>query len=149
MDLFTLAGELGITISAITARKDALSWALAITGFMPSVAFNILHVIPSAAPFAHYAVAAVPPVAAMLALAAMLRQAYRLAATLRPASDDTVPSRVPGDAETAALASLRATFAAGNPLSQNQLMEQFRPRRGRWRVICAARCSRFRASALR
>ena len=36
-----------------------------------------------------------------------------------------VPSPVPSDAETAALASLRATLAAGNPLSQNQLMERF------------------------
>ena len=36
-----------------------------------------------------------------------------------------VPSAVPGDAETAALASLHATLAAGNPWSQNQLQERF------------------------
>lgn len=38
----------------------------------------------------------------------------------------TVPSPVAGDAETAALASLRVTLAAGNPWSQNQLQERFR-----------------------
>lgn len=38
----------------------------------------------------------------------------------------TVPSPGFSDAETAALASLRATLAAGNGLSQNQLMERFR-----------------------
>jgi hypothetical protein len=38
---------------------------------------------------------------------------------------DAVPSPVPGDAETAAMASLRATAAAGNPWSNNQLAERF------------------------
>jgi hypothetical protein len=41
---------------------------------------------------------------------------------------DMVPSpggTAPADAETAALASLRATLAAGNPWSQNQLSERF------------------------
>jgi len=38
---------------------------------------------------------------------------------------DAVPSPVPTDAENAALIALRATLAAGNPLSQNQLAERF------------------------
>jgi Protein of unknown function (DUF2637) len=38
---------------------------------------------------------------------------------------DTVPSPGFSDAETAALASLRATLAAGNPWSQNQIQERF------------------------
>lgn len=38
---------------------------------------------------------------------------------------DAVPSPVPGDAETAATASLRATLAAGNPWSNNQLADRF------------------------
>ena len=37
----------------------------------------------------------------------------------------TVPSPVPTDAESAALASLRATLAAGNPWSQNQVQDRF------------------------
>lgn len=38
---------------------------------------------------------------------------------------DAVPYPVPADAEDAALIALRATLAAGNPLSQNKLMEKF------------------------
>lgn len=49
----------------------------------------------------------------------------RQEAARRAQPDGTVPSLVPGDAETAALLSLRATLAAGNPWSQNQLQERF------------------------
>lgn len=38
---------------------------------------------------------------------------------------DSVSAPVPSDAETAAMASLRATLAAGNPWSNNQLAERF------------------------
>jgi hypothetical protein len=56
-------------------------------------------------------------------------------------SSNTFPPPVPGDAETAALASLRATIAAGNPLSQNQLAERFgltRAQAARVRQVTAA-----------
>jgi hypothetical protein len=44
----------------------------------------------------------------------------------RPAAADApVPGTVPSDVLTAAKASYTATVAAGNPLSQNQLMERF------------------------
>ena len=46
-------------------------------------------------------------------------------AARRARAGGTVPSLVPGDAETAALLSLRATLAAGNPWSQNQLQDRF------------------------
>ena len=39
---------------------------------------------------------------------------------------DVLSAPVPTDAENAALIALRATLAAGNPLSQNQLMERFK-----------------------
>lgn len=41
------------------------------------------------------------------------------------AGGGTLSSPPPTDAETAAIASLRATLAAGNPWSQNQLVERF------------------------
>lgn len=41
------------------------------------------------------------------------------------ASPSAVSSWVASDAETAAIASLRATLAAGNPLSVNQLSSRF------------------------
>jgi hypothetical protein len=38
---------------------------------------------------------------------------------------DAIPSLIPSDAETAAMASLRATLTAGNPWSNNQLADRF------------------------
>lgn len=46
-------------------------------------------------------------------------------AAIPNASADTVPSLVPYDAESAALIALRATIAAGNGYSNNQLMSKF------------------------
>jgi hypothetical protein len=119
VDLFTLSGELGVTISAITRKADPVSWVLLVVGFIPSMVFNVLHVDVAVSSWAHYAVAAVPPLAGMLALAALLRQVYRL--VLAMAGDEDEPM----DAETAARESLRATLAAGNPWSRNQLQERF------------------------
>ncbi len=50
---------------------------------------NVLHVDPSALAWTRYAVAAVPPVAAMLALAALLRQVYQMAGHQAP---ETAPA---------------------------------------------------------
>jgi hypothetical protein len=79
VDLFILAGELGVTISAIRRQRDPLAWCYLLAGFGPSVAFNVLHVATVTPPWGRYAVAAVPPVAAMLALAALMRQVFKLA----------------------------------------------------------------------
>ena len=80
VDLFILAGEAGVTISALRRHQDRAAWVYLAIGFAASVTANVLHVDPSALAWIRYAVAAVPPVAAMLALAALLRQVYRLAA---------------------------------------------------------------------
>lgn len=79
VDLFILAGEAGVTISALRRHQDKAAWLYLAIGFAASVTANVLHVDPSALHWTRYAVAAVPPVAAMLALAALLRQVYRLA----------------------------------------------------------------------
>ena len=138
VDLFILAGELGVTVAVLRdGRTDWRAWVYFAAGAGPSVAFNVLHV--AAAPgWGRYAVAAAPPVAAVLALAALMQQVLSLPAALAhlhgtvpspvPAAGETMHARdetAPGDAETAAAASLRATLAAGNPWSQNQLQERF------------------------
>ena len=64
------------------------------------------------------------PAVAFIGSAEMALGVVRRARQAAPASG-TVPPPVPSDAETAALASLRATLAAGNPLSQNQIMDRF------------------------
>jgi hypothetical protein len=79
VDLFIVAGEAGVTISALRHRRDLMAWGYLLVGFAASVTGNVLHVHPGYLPWAKYAVAAVPPVAAMLALAALLRHVYRLA----------------------------------------------------------------------
>jgi hypothetical protein len=134
VDLFILTGELGITISTLRdSRTDWRAWVYFGMGAGPSVAFNVLHVTVHALGWGKYAVAATPPLSAVLALAALMQQVISLPAALRhmhaAGGMDDDPGRVsppvPGDAETAAAASLRATLAAGNPLSLNQLSSRF------------------------
>jgi hypothetical protein len=84
VDLFILAGEAGVTISALRRHQDWAAWLYLAIGFAASVTANVLHVDPSGLFWIRYAVAAVPPVAAMLALAALLRQVYRLAEHAAP-----------------------------------------------------------------
>ena len=97
VDLFIMVGELGLTVSAIRHIKDPLAWGYLLAGFGPSVVFNVLHVAAVTPAWGRYAVAAVPPVAAMLALAALMRQVFRLAVeehlTTAPA-----PGTAPGNA---------------------------------------------------
>ncbi len=51
--------------------------------------------------------------------------ARRAGGAAEGAPPDVVPSPVPTDAESAALMALKATLAAGNPLSLNQLQSKF------------------------
>lgn len=133
VDLFILAGELGVTISAVRGERDKVAWVYLIGGAALSVLFNVVHVWLHPVWWGRYAVAAVPPIAAIAALAALMRQVLLIAIT----SGDTVPSKVAADAESAAEASLRATWLAGNPLSQNQLMERFGLKRPQVRELYA------------
>jgi uncharacterized protein DUF2637 len=132
VDLFILAGELGITISTLRdGATDWRAWVYFGAGAGPSVAFNVLHVLHIVS-WAKYAVAATPPVAAVLALAALMQQVLSIPAALKhlhrsadPPPGGTFPPAVPSTTELAAEASLRATLALGNPWSVNQLAERF------------------------
>jgi endonuclease/exonuclease/phosphatase (EEP) superfamily protein YafD len=134
VDLFILTGELGITISTLRdGAHDWRAWVYFAAGCGPSVTFNVLHVFVALPRWATYAVAATPPIAALLALAALMQQVLGLPEALRQWHDrqqqdepSVISQPVPNAAEIAAEASLRATLAAGNPLSQNQLVTQFR-----------------------
>jgi hypothetical protein len=133
VDLFILAGELGITISTLRDGKtDWRAWVYFGAGAGPSVAFNVLHVLHIVV-WAKYAVAATPPVAAVLALAALMQQVINLPDALKhlhgrgqTVQSGQLPSPLPNAAEAAAEASLRATLAAGNPWSVNALVTNFR-----------------------
>lgn len=123
VDLFILAGELGITISAIQRRRDPLAWVYLAVGFGPSVMFNILHVSAVDVWWGPYAVAATPPIAAMLALAALMRQVFRLAVVTQVSSEPVQVSFT--DAQSAARVALERSIAGGNPLSPNALATRF------------------------
>lgn len=84
VDLFILAGELGITISTLRdGRPDWRAWGYFAAGCLPSVTFNVLHVANRFPWWGKYAVAATPPIAAVLALAALMQQVISLPDALR------------------------------------------------------------------
>jgi hypothetical protein len=124
---------------------------VALLGLGTSVAGNIGHV--AGHDLQSRGTAAVPPVAAFAAMWVGLSVLKRVIARAEPEDDeivheesvarvpltvvpDVVSSPVPSDAETAAAEALRATLAAGNPLSMNQLRGSGLP--GRRRRKCAA-----------
>jgi hypothetical protein len=127
VDLFIAAGEAGVTISALRRRRDPMAWVYLVLGFGASVTGNVLHVDPAVLHWAKYAVAATPPAAAMLALAALLRHVYRLAVDAHPGQpqDGGPLPKVAADSESAALAAYIASVAGGNPLSGRQLETRF------------------------
>jgi hypothetical protein len=99
-------------------------------GLAVSVAGNVGHVGWTAS-MADKATAAVPPLAAAAALAVglgVLKRVVEHRPQIRRSSADF--AGVPGDVVEAAKASMRATVAAGNPWSVNQLAEQFSLTRG-------------------
>jgi len=120
------------------ARRSAIR-SLAL-GMLGQVAYHLLAAAhASRAPWPVTVIVACLPVVTLgfgAALAHLLRdpdgdETAQAGATEEGASSepgpvpDAVRSPVPGDAETAAMASLRATVAAGNPWSNNQLAERF------------------------
>jgi hypothetical protein len=144
VDTFIVVGELALFIAMVDQWErwhKAGAWAVTLLGLAVSVAGNIGHV--AAHDIQSRGTAAVPPVAAFAAMWVGLSVLKRVIA--RAASKDNeivhegsaarvpltvvpdvVSSPPPSDAETAAAAALRATLAAGNPLSMNQLQTRFR-----------------------
>jgi hypothetical protein len=110
VDLFILAGELGITVSALRdGATDWRAWVYFAAGAGPSAGFNVLHVTVTAPAWGKYAVAAAPPVAAVLALAALMQQVLSLPAALahlrgRTILNDPERSRTAADAVPSATA---------------------------------------------
>ncbi|WP_225858997.1 DUF2637 domain-containing protein [Streptomyces albicerus] len=75
VDLFIVAGELLILRAALRGRADWFAYLLAGVGSLGSIALNVAGVGTGADPL-EYIVAAVPPVAALLAFAAIMRQVH-------------------------------------------------------------------------
>lgn len=75
VDLFIVAGELLILRAALRGKADWFAYLLAGVGSLGSIALNVAGVGTGADPL-EYIVAAVPPVAALLAFAAVMRQVH-------------------------------------------------------------------------
>jgi hypothetical protein len=130
VDSFIGVGELVLFVATVDRwswRHRAGAWVVALLGLAVSVAGNIGHI--AARDAQSRGTAAVPPVAAFaalwLGLAVLKRVLARHAGSVPAPVAGVVSPPVPSDAETAAEASLRATLAAGNPWSLNQLQVQF------------------------
>lgn len=126
IDVFIAVGELALFVALADrwpARSRTAAWAVTVAGLAVSVAGNVGHVAGHSP--ATWATAAVPPLAAAAALAVGLGVLKRVVAGHGvPGMRLPVPA-VPADAESAATVALAASVAAGNPLSQRQVMTRF------------------------
>ncbi|MGW7604469.1 DUF2637 domain-containing protein [Streptomyces antimycoticus] len=99
VDLFIIAGELLMLRAALAKTVDPWAIVLTVAGSGGSIALNVAGVGVDARPL-EYVVAAVPPVAALLAFGALMRQVHqalsRLAAPAQEAP--TVPESEPAPA---------------------------------------------------
>ncbi len=102
VDLFIVAGELLILRASLAHRVDPWAISLTVLGSGGSIALNVAGVGTGAAAL-EYIVAAVPPVAALLAFGAVMRQVHEvLAATPVPVdapeaepAEEAVPDAAP------------------------------------------------------
>ncbi|MEU6222259.1 DUF2637 domain-containing protein [Streptomyces sp. NPDC047042] len=99
LDLFYAAGEVLILRAALARRLDWWAICLVVFGAGGSIALNIAGVGEGAQAL-DYVVAAVPPVASLLAFGALMNQLYRLLVTvddaeMTPVTDDQEPEQQP------------------------------------------------------
>ena len=115
-----------VVLDAARHIEDApkLAWLLLLSGIGVTLAANVTYGVsygPAGALWAAW------PALAFVGCYELLMMLVRASARrANPPRRDGFPSPIPNAAEAAAEASLRATLAAGNPLSQNQLVTQFR-----------------------
>jgi hypothetical protein len=126
IDSFILTGELALFIALVENWPDASrypAWGVTGLGLAVSIAGNVGHIASDALTWR--LTAAIPPVAAAATLAVGLGVLKRITV----ATDETAPATddlwVPENNYEAAYEALRATLAAGNGLSQNQLSRRF------------------------
>ncbi|MFC8234270.1 DUF2637 domain-containing protein [Streptomyces sp. NPDC057284] len=93
VDMFIVAGELLILRAALRGRFDWFAYLLAGVGSLGSIALNVAGVGWGASPL-EYVVAAVPPVAALLAFAAVMRQVHERLAGHAEQPEVTTPVTV-------------------------------------------------------
>jgi hypothetical protein len=125
VDMLIVAGELMLLHEAdAKGRRFVLGWVLIWSGILATLAANVTYGAQFGALGA--LIWGWPAYSFILAAGGMVAIVKRRAArdgTQAPAG--AVPPLVPADAQSAAVAALRATLAAGNPLSGRQLESRF------------------------
>lgn len=120
VDLFIIVGELLILRASLLGRVDRWAISLAATGSLGSIALNIAGV-GAHAPALTYVVAAVPPVAALLAFGALMRQVHEYLAK------DDAPDEQPGVYEDAPPEQAVAAPATPDALVWQDVEEALQP----------------------
>lgn len=110
VDMFIVIGEVLILRASLMRRVDWWAVGLAIAGSLGSIALNVAGVGTGARPM-DYIVAAVPPVAALLAFGALMRQVHEAIAR-RVATPTIAVQRTPVAAICAAVAPVAVRPAA-------------------------------------
>ena len=127
VDTFVAVGELALFVALVdgwSARSRIAGWLVTLVGLAVSVAGNIGHV--SGHSITVRGTAAIPPIAAASAIAVGLGVLKRVVGQHQRAIEpDAPPIEIPADSHNAAMIALRATLAAGNPLSGRQLESRF------------------------
>jgi hypothetical protein len=126
VDTFICVGEVSLFIALVDGwrpRSRAAAWFVTLIGLGVSVAGNIGHISSHA--FTDRATAAIPPLAAAAALAVGLGVLKRVAEAHRASHGGPTLTLAARNALEAARATLAASVAATNPLSQRALMTRF------------------------
>lgn len=96
IDLFIVIGELLIVRAAVTGRRDGWAVALTVLGSIASIALNVSGAGGNA-PFLDYVVDAVPPIGALLAFGALMRQVHGYITTHGAAPETGETPAVPAE----------------------------------------------------
>ncbi|MFF2954319.1 DUF2637 domain-containing protein [Kitasatospora sp. NPDC057965] len=103
LDTFVIVGELLVLRASLLRRLDVLAMLLVAAGSAGSIVLNVVSV-GAEVDTTTQVVAAVPPVAALLAYTALMRQIYRALTTARPTPPRPRPAvPVPADAPLTAV----------------------------------------------
>ena len=130
VDVFIAVGELALFVALADRwppRSRAAAWTVTLAGLAVSVAGNVGHVASHS--LTARGTAAVPPLAAASALAVGLGVLKRVVEHHHQGAEISTRGAdfptVAADAQAAAKLALGASVAAGNPISQRQLMTRF------------------------
>lgn len=129
VDLFIVAGELLILRASLQHRVDPWAISLAASGSLGSIALNVAGV-GAGAEAMEYIVAAVPPVAALLAFGALMRQVHDALAGHQdrapaPRASDVrpLPAVVPAGVRLLPLTAIKMTNAQAAPATPRPVPE--------------------------